>query len=204
MKSTTPPQHIIVAFRGTSRRKGFSQIPNVVTLDKSISCPAYRLYSLLVSYAMQAEGFVASQGAIAEDLGSTDRAVRNWLGELETKALISIHRQGQMKPNIYIVEDAYTLYDEEKPSAKQGAGKQASQGPPFRSPEEQRFRSSRNDGSAHGGTAVPTLKESNPKKKENNQEVLPSASQEELPLAAARRKQGDKFAFIDNLRKAGS
>jgi biotin operon repressor len=168
MKNTTPD--FIVAFRGEARRKGFSQIPNVITLDKSLSCPAYRLYSLLVSYAMQASGSIASQGAMAEDLGVTDRSVRNWIEELKEHGLISVEQQGHMKPNLYIIEDAYALYDTKKP--KQGISKQVSPEPSFRSSEESSFRSYRNGDSGHGGTAVPALN----KKQENKKEKQPDVS----------------------------
>jgi DNA-binding MarR family transcriptional regulator len=203
LKNTPAQHHIIIAFRGAARRKGFSQIPNVVTLDRTISSPAYRLYALLVSYAMQAEGSIASQGAIAEDLGCTDRSIRNWLDELEERGLISIHQQGQMRPNVYIIEDAYALYEEKKPDPKKGEGKQLSPEPSFRSSEESAFRSNRNGDSSHGGTVVPTLKELTTNKKEKNQEILPSASgeEQESALSVARRNGADKFAFIDNLRR---
>ena len=172
----TPLDHFIVAFRGEARRKGFSQIPNVVTLDSTISCTAYRLYALLVSYAMQAEGSIASQGAMAEDLKCTDRSVRNWLEELEQHKLITTYRQGQMKPNLYIIEDAYELYDTQKP--KPSDSKQVSSEPSFRSSKESSFRSCRNGSSAHVGIPVPPLSNKQENKKEEP-EILPNGSKQE-------------------------
>jgi hypothetical protein len=173
--SKQPPEHIIVAFRGEARRKGFAQVPNVVTLDHTISCSSYRLYALLVAYAMQSEGIIASQGAIAEDLHCTDRAVRKWLDDLAEHGLITIYRRGQMQPNIYVIEDAYDLYDQQKPKPSGRNGKHLSSEPSFRSSEESAFRSSGNGDSGQAGTAVPPLSKKQENNPEKTEEVLPSA-----------------------------
>ena len=146
----------MIAYRGPSKRKGFAQIPNVVLLDKSLSHPAKVLYGLMVGYAMQHEAFETDQFAIAEDMGCTDRAIRKWMKELLDAGLLTITRRGLNQPNVYLIEDAYALYDQKKPEPKKA-------GP---------VRWDRNNGSG------PYLKGKNLKKEDTKEPFLPSASGE--------------------------
>ena len=172
-----PPENVIVAFRGEARRKGFAAVPIMVLIDKTLSCPAKVLYGVLVGYAIQSGGSIASQGDMAKDMDATDRSIRNWLKELEDRKLITIERQGQMKPNVYLIEDAYTLYQSEPP--KKGNGRQPSSEPAFRSSEESSFLSKRNESSGHVGTSVPTLNKNSGKNKIKEDGVIASLSPEQ-------------------------
>ena len=174
----------MIAYRGPSKRKGFAQIPNVVLLDKSLSHPAKVLYGLMVGYAMQHEAFETDQFAIAEDMGCTDRAIRKWMKELLDAGLLTITRRGLNQPNVYLIEDAYALYDQKKPEPKKagpvrwdrnngsGPDRNSHSGPERNAGSGQE----RNNGSG------PYLKGKNLKKEDTKEPFLPSASGEQTRM----------------------
>ena len=118
VSASSASERVIIAYRGPSKRKGFAQIPNVVLLDRSLSHAAKVLYGVMVGYAMQHEAFETDQAAIAGDLGYSDRSVRSWMKELLDAGLLTIQRRGLNQPNVYLIEDAYALYDQTKPQPK--------------------------------------------------------------------------------------
>lgn len=111
-------QEVAVIHRSPSQRKGFAQIPHAVLTDPALSDGAVRLYGILLSYAFQGESFKCSQLKMASDIGKDDRTIRRLMKELHTRALVTPVRQGQRMVNIYVLEDAYALYDGERPEPK--------------------------------------------------------------------------------------
>jgi predicted ArsR family transcriptional regulator len=53
---------------------------------------------------------------LASDIGVTDRSVRTYLKELETKGLLSIKQQGQGRPNLYYLDLQADLLITAKPA----------------------------------------------------------------------------------------
>jgi biotin operon repressor len=56
---------------------------------------------MLLSYAWHNDFCFPGQETLAKDMGVTDRSVRTYIKELETKGFLTIKQQGQGKPNIY-------------------------------------------------------------------------------------------------------
>ena len=84
--------------------QGFTQVPNLMLRSAKISPGAKLAYTMLLSYAWQNDFCFPGQARLGKDIGVTDRSVRTYLQELEAKNFLSIHRQGQGKPNLYVLD----------------------------------------------------------------------------------------------------
>lgn len=80
---------------------GFTQVPNHVLRSGDITPGGKLAYAMLLSYAWQNDFCFPGQERLAKDMGVTDRSVRTYLQELETKGFLTIKRQGLGKPNLY-------------------------------------------------------------------------------------------------------
>lgn len=60
---------------------------------------------MLLSYAWHADSCFPRQIRLAEDLGTSDRSVRNFLNELKARGLITWKQRGLSKPNVYYILD---------------------------------------------------------------------------------------------------
>ena len=80
---------------------GFTQIPNVVLTDKSLSVGGKLAYAMLLKYAWNETACYPGQQTLAEDMGSGERSVRRYLDELEKLGLLEVHQRGLGKTNIY-------------------------------------------------------------------------------------------------------
>ena len=83
---------------------GFTQVPNAILRSSQLSPAAKLTYAMLLSYAWQNDYCFPGQERLASDIGVTDRSVRTYLKELETKGLLSIKQQGQGRPNMYYLD----------------------------------------------------------------------------------------------------
>lgn len=81
----------------------FVQIRSDFLRFPGFTCYAKVLYLILCSYAGEGVEAWPGQVLIAEEMGVTDRHVRNVLGELEAAGLVTTTRQGLNKPNKYHV-----------------------------------------------------------------------------------------------------
>ena len=81
--------------------QGFTQVPNHVLRSGDITPGGKLAYAMLLSYAWQNDFCFPGQERLAKDMGVTDRSVRTYLQELETKGFLTIKRQGLGKPNLY-------------------------------------------------------------------------------------------------------
>jgi response regulator of citrate/malate metabolism len=82
-------------------QRGFTQVPNAILRHKQISPGAKLAYTMLLSYAWHNDFCFPGQETLAKDMGVTDRSVRTYLKELETKKFLTIKQQGQGRPNLY-------------------------------------------------------------------------------------------------------
>lgn len=90
-----------VRFADDITQQGFTQIPNAILRDPSISAGARLTYGLLSSFAWQSDECWVGQSKLGELAGVGDRQIRNYLAELEDAGLLEVTRQGLNKPNLY-------------------------------------------------------------------------------------------------------
>lgn len=175
-------QEVVIVHRSPTKRKGFAQIPHAVLTDPTLSDAAVRLYGVLLSYAFQAESFKCSQKKMATDAGKEERTVRRLLKELHDRGLVTPVRQGQRLVNIYILEDAYALYDNERPKVKKHTRNEIGPVKNVLSPDRSKM-------SGHGGQKSPVMEDKNVRllntlrEKENlkEPEIPASLFQEQIP-----------------------
>jgi hypothetical protein len=93
-------------------RGGFTQIPNFILKDPSLSVGAKVTYSMFLSYAWHNDSCFPGQGRLAEDMGMSRSRVTEFIGELERAGLVTIQRRGQGRTNFY------TIHFQVKPAAR--------------------------------------------------------------------------------------
>lgn len=86
-------------------RAGFAAMPYLVLKDTRLSIGARLSYAVLLMYAWQEGATFAGQVKMAQDVGVSDRQLRDYLRELEEFGYIRIKRQGLNKPNLYYICD---------------------------------------------------------------------------------------------------
>jgi hypothetical protein len=84
-------------------RGGFTQVPNFILKDSTLSAGAKVAYAMFLSYAWHNEYCFPGQDTLAADMGVTRPRVTQLIAELETAGLVSIQRRGQGKTNLYQV-----------------------------------------------------------------------------------------------------
>src|SRR5260221_173677 len=84
-------------------KSGFTQLPNYILRDKTLSAWARLAYAVLLSYAWQEGSCFPGQKRMADDLGCSERYLRAALNELKEHNYIDWKRQGLNKPNIYYI-----------------------------------------------------------------------------------------------------
>ncbi len=82
-------------------QQGFTQVPNFILTNESISVGAKLAYAMLLKYAWYDDGCFPGQAKLARDLGAAERSIRTYLKELETANLLEITQRGLMKTNLY-------------------------------------------------------------------------------------------------------
>ncbi len=92
-----------VRFADPVAQKGFTQIPNAILRDASLSAGARLTYAMLSSFAWQDDECWVGQAKLGDLVGVKDRAIRNYLTELEEAGLLKIEQQGLQKPNRYLL-----------------------------------------------------------------------------------------------------
>jgi hypothetical protein len=97
-------KNIILEGADLLTRKGFTQVPNHLLESHDITPGAKLVYTMLLKYAWQNESCFPGQARLAEDMGVTDRSVRTYIQELTRFDFLSVKRQGQGKPNLYILK----------------------------------------------------------------------------------------------------
>lgn len=104
-RQSVPPLAKTVRFVDPVMQKGFTQIPNDVLRDFSLSVPARLTYALLSSFAWQDESCWPGQKKLGKLLRVSDRQLRKYIRELEGAKLVRVHRRGLKKTNLYLLLD---------------------------------------------------------------------------------------------------
>lgn len=94
-----------IVVKNEALRRGFTQIPNYVLKDSTLSFGARLTYTMLLSYAWQEGSCFPGQGRIAEDLGVSRQSANGFLQELRKAGYIDWERRGQGKTNVYYILD---------------------------------------------------------------------------------------------------
>ncbi len=96
-------QNITLATTDPVARGGFTQIPNFILKDGSLSVGAKVVYAMFLSYAWHNDSCFPGQDRLAEDMGMSRSRVTEFIGELEKVGLVTIQRRGQGKTNLYTI-----------------------------------------------------------------------------------------------------
>jgi DNA-binding transcriptional ArsR family regulator len=86
------------------KRHSFTIMPDAVLMSPRLSMGAKLVYQQLLHYARQSGACFPGQATLARHLPATDRAVRQWLRELEALGLVTVERRGLRKTNLYWIE----------------------------------------------------------------------------------------------------
>jgi hypothetical protein len=98
-----PENERTIVFEDEWLNHGFSQIPNVIIRNRCLSMGAKLAYAVLCSYAWQDKSCFPGQKRMADDMGVKERAVRNYLTELEEHGFIVVTQRGLGKTNLYML-----------------------------------------------------------------------------------------------------
>jgi hypothetical protein len=96
--------------RTPALQRGFVQLPKVVLYARNLSRDAKLLYAVLLGYAWQEQRCFPCYGRLCADLDASENMVRKCMRELEAAHLISQHRRGQGRTNIYTFHDLRTAH----------------------------------------------------------------------------------------------
>src|ERR1043166_8613174 len=84
-------------------RGGFTQVPNFILKDPTLSVGAKVTYAMFLSYAWNNDSCFPGQDKLAADMGMSRPRVTQLISELQDAGLISIKRRGLGKTNIYTI-----------------------------------------------------------------------------------------------------
>lgn len=85
-------------------RFGFTQVPNFILTDGTLSLGAKVVYAMFLHYAWHKDHCFPGQDRLGEDMGMSKSRVNDFIKELETANLVEIKRRGQGKTNIYKIK----------------------------------------------------------------------------------------------------
>ncbi len=114
-----------IRFENKKQEKGFTQTPNHILLNNKIPYQARFLFIILLRYAWNKQQCFPGQTRIAEDIGVSQRTIRNWLSDLEQHGLIEIIQRGLNKTNLYVIKD---FFKEDFSDRNQGSDQEWNQG----------------------------------------------------------------------------
>jgi Helix-turn-helix domain len=82
---------------------GFTQVPNFILTNQSLSVGAKLTYAMLLKYHWTNNAVFPGQKKLAEEMGSGERSVRTYLKELEDAKpkLLEVTQRGLGKTNLY-------------------------------------------------------------------------------------------------------
>ena len=82
-------------------RFGFTQVPNFLLTDKTLSVGAKLTYAMLLKYAWTDNACFPGQQTLAVDMGAGERSVRTYLKELEDIGFLEVKQRGLGRTNLY-------------------------------------------------------------------------------------------------------
>jgi DNA-binding Lrp family transcriptional regulator len=80
---------------------GFTQVPNEVLSDKTLSAQAKLLYSLLLSHAWEENKVFPGQKSLGDRMGCSTKTVRKYIKELENAGYLKKKRRGLNNTYLY-------------------------------------------------------------------------------------------------------
>ena len=83
---------------------GFTQVPNILLKDPTLSTTAKVVYSMLLSYAWHNNLVFPGQERMAGDIGTSQPTIARAIKELETHGWLDVERRGQGKTNLYVLK----------------------------------------------------------------------------------------------------
>ena len=87
-------------------RGGFTQVPNFILRDSTLSLGAKVAYSMFLHFAWNNESCFPGQDRLAQHMGMSVPRVNEYIKELKEAGLVEITRRGQGKTNLYRVNFA--------------------------------------------------------------------------------------------------
>ena len=85
-------------------RGGFTQVPNFILDDPSLSLGAKVTYAKFLEYAWHHNSCFPGQERLANEIGMSRPRVNEFVKELERVGLVTIKRRGQGKTNLYVIK----------------------------------------------------------------------------------------------------
>lgn len=85
-------------------RSGFTQVPNFILTDPTLSLGAKITYAMFLHYAWHKDSCFPGQDRLAVDMGMSRPRVTEFIKELERASLVAITRRGQGKTNLYKIK----------------------------------------------------------------------------------------------------
>ena len=79
----------------------FTQVPNFILTNKTLSVGAKLYYAMLLKYARENDYCFPGQQRLAEDMGAGERSVRTYQKELEDAGFLEVTQRGLGKTNLY-------------------------------------------------------------------------------------------------------
>jgi biotin operon repressor len=87
-------------------RGGFTQVPNFILRDGTLSLGAKVAYSMFLHFAWNNESCFPGQDRLAQHMGMSVPRVNEYIRELKEAGLVEITRRGQGRTNLYRVNFA--------------------------------------------------------------------------------------------------
>src|SRR5437762_3908867 len=96
-------QNIVLEGFDPVSRGGFTQVPNFVFNDKTLSFAAKVVYGKLLSYAWDHNRVFPGQETLADEMGTSQPTIARAIIELQKAGYLEIERRGQGLTNRYIL-----------------------------------------------------------------------------------------------------
>jgi len=82
---------------------GFTQVPNFILEDPTLSIGAKVIYAMFLRYAWHNEQCFPGQKTLGEAIGMCRTSVTQYVNELDKAGLITVQRRGQGRTNLYTI-----------------------------------------------------------------------------------------------------
>ncbi len=104
LSSFQQAQNIVLQGYDPISAGGFTQVPNCLLNDPSVTLAAKVVYAKLLSYAWHNNQVYPGQVKMAEEIGSNKSTVNRAILELQKHGWLEIRRRGQGMTNVYILK----------------------------------------------------------------------------------------------------
>src|ERR1019366_8005859 len=85
-------------------RHGFTQLPNFILTDSTLSLGAKVAYAMFLHYAWDRDSCFPGQDRLGAQMGMSKSRVNEFIKELERNGLVVITRRGQGRTNLYKIK----------------------------------------------------------------------------------------------------